>query len=120
MKLAALDIGSNSIHLVVVDVSGSGALTVVGRDRVMVRLGARTFGRGRLTPTAMQRGVEAIAALRRVAENHGVEEILAVATAAIREAENGETFLARVGEQAGVWPRLVTGDQEARLIHLAA
>jgi exopolyphosphatase/guanosine-5'-triphosphate,3'-diphosphate pyrophosphatase len=68
----------------------------------------------------MERGLRALAKFQRLAENHGVERILAVATSAVREASNGEAFVARVGSELGFWPRVVSGETEARLIHLAA
>ncbi|HUG54616.1 MAG TPA: Ppx/GppA phosphatase family protein, partial [Vicinamibacteria bacterium] len=120
MKIAAIDLGSNSLHLVLVETLRAGAFRVIGREKEMVRLGARTLSRGKLSTSAMQRGLEALRKYKRLSESAGAEKILAVATSAVREAANGEDFLERVGRELGIWPRAVSGDEEARLIYLAA
>jgi exopolyphosphatase/guanosine-5'-triphosphate,3'-diphosphate pyrophosphatase len=120
MRLAAIDLGSNSFHMVVVEVGASGAFQVIDREKEMVRLGAITLSRGQLPSAAMGRGLATLAKYKRLARTHGVDKILAVATSAIREASNGEEFLERVGRETGIWPKAVSGDEEARLIYLAA
>jgi exopolyphosphatase/guanosine-5'-triphosphate,3'-diphosphate pyrophosphatase len=120
MKLAAIDLGSNSFHMVIVEVSASGAFEVIDREKERVRLGAETLSRGQLPAAAMRRGLAALAEFKRLADSHGVEKLLAVATSAIREATNGEDFLERAGRETGIWPRAVSGEEEARLIYLAA
>ena len=57
--------------------------------------------------------------LKRLADHHGVEKIIAVATSAVREAKNGEDFVEQVGREVGVWPLAVSGEEEGRLIYLA-
>jgi exopolyphosphatase/guanosine-5'-triphosphate,3'-diphosphate pyrophosphatase len=120
VRIAALDLGSNSFHLVVVDVDGSGAFRVVGRDKEMVRLGAGTLLTGHLAPDAIERALAAASRLKRLAEAQGAETVLAVATSAVREAENGEDLLDRIGHDLRLWPRAISGEEEARLIYLAA
>ena len=110
MKLAAIDLGSNSFHAVVVEVSASGGFRVIDRVKEMVRLGAETLASGHLSAAAMKRGIEVLRKYKRLAENHRVDKILAVATSAIREAGNGEDFLERVGQQVGFWPRVASGE----------
>jgi exopolyphosphatase/guanosine-5'-triphosphate,3'-diphosphate pyrophosphatase len=119
LKIAAIDLGSNSFHMVVVETLRGGAFRVIGTDKEMVRLGARTLARGKLPASAMTRGLEALRKYKRLAASAGAEKILAVATSAIREATNGEDFLERVGTELDIWPRTVAGDEEARLIYLA-
>ena len=120
MRLAAIDLGSNSIHMVIVEVSASGAFVVKDREKQMVRLGASTLARRRLPAEAMRRGLAALREFRRLADTHGVDKLIAVATSAIREAVNGEDFLEQVGREIGVWPLAISGEEEARLIYLAA
>ena len=120
MRIAAIDIGSNSIHLVIVEVASSGGFHVIEKEREMVRLGAVTLSRGHLPAAAMKRGFEVLTKYKRLAVTHKVDKILAVATSAVREAGNGEDFLRRLGRATGIWPRVVSGEGEARLIHLAA
>jgi exopolyphosphatase/guanosine-5'-triphosphate,3'-diphosphate pyrophosphatase len=120
LKIAAIDLGSNSLHLVIVEVTASGGFRVIDREKEMVRLGAGTLSRGHLTAAAMRAGMEVLARYKRIAENHGVDKILAVATSAVREAANGEDFLERIGRETGLWPKAISGEEEARLIYLAA
>jgi exopolyphosphatase/guanosine-5'-triphosphate,3'-diphosphate pyrophosphatase len=120
MKIAAIDLGSNSIHMVVVEASVSGGFRVIGREKEMVRLGASTLARHQLSSAAMKRGLETLAKYKRLCETQGVDKLIAVATSAVREAGNGEDFLERVGRTIGFWPKAVSGEEEARLIYQAA
>jgi exopolyphosphatase/guanosine-5'-triphosphate,3'-diphosphate pyrophosphatase len=120
LKLAAIDLGSNSFHMVIVEVGASGSFQVLDREKEMIRLGASTLARGSLSAQAMRRGLETLAKFRRLAETYKVDKVLAVATSAIREARNGEDFLRQVGRETGLWPKAVSGTEEARLIYLAA
>jgi len=119
MRIAAFHLGSNSFHMVIVE-SRSGSFHVVDREKEMIRLGERTLSRGRLSAASMKRGLDTLREYKRLADMHGVDKILAVATSAVREATNGEDFLDRIGGEIGVWPRVVSGEEEARLIYLAA
>jgi len=120
MKLAAIDLGSNSFHIVIVEVSASGAFQVVDREKEMVRLGSSTLSRGQLSQSAMSRGLATLAKYKRLAETRRVDKILAVATSAIREAGNGEDYLDEIGRQTGIWAKAISGEEEGRLIYLAA
>ena len=120
MKLAAIDLGSNPFHAVVVEVLASGGFRVVDREKKMVRLGSETLASGRLPAAAMKRGLEVLRKYKRLLESHRVDKILAVATSAIREAGNGEDFLRRVGRETGIWSRVASREEEGRLIYLAA
>ena len=119
MRIAAIDIGSNSFHMVIVE-SRSGGFHVIDREKEMVRLGERTLSRGRLSAASMRRGLDALREYKRLADMHGVDKLLVVATSAVREAANGEDFLERVGGEIGFYPQVVSGEAEARLIYLAA
>jgi exopolyphosphatase/guanosine-5'-triphosphate,3'-diphosphate pyrophosphatase len=114
--LAAVDIGTNSIHLVVARV-GADRLDVVEREREMVRLGSGAGDMKRLTDEAMDRGIEALDRFRQVAAIHGAR-LRAVATSAVREAENRATFIERAQREADVTVEVISGFEEARLIHL--
>ena len=119
MKLAAIDLGSNSFHAVIVGVLPSGVFRVIDRERDMVRLGS-TLASGRLSARAMERGLDVLRRYERLAANHRVDKVLAVATSAVREAANGEEFLRRVRRAVGFRPRVVSGEEEGRLVYLAA
>ncbi|HEX7086718.1 MAG TPA: Ppx/GppA phosphatase family protein [Vicinamibacterales bacterium] len=120
MRLAAIDIGTNSVHMIVVRVRPDLSFEVVDREKEMVRLGAGGLDGRRLTDTAMDAALLALSRFRRLAESHAVDEILASATSATREAENGPEFLAAIRERTGIHVRVISGTEEARLIHLAA
>ncbi len=119
MKIAALDIGSNSLHLVVVETDQEKPFRVLASGKEMVRL-ARSVARDRrLSPAATERAIAAIRKFRKAAEAQGAREFIAVATSAVREADNRQEFLDRVAEETGVHIDLLSGVEEARLIALA-
>ncbi len=120
MRLAAIDVGSNSLHMVVADVSPDGHIQVVDRVKEMVRLGRRTFTTGRLTPEAMALAVGTLRTFRRLARARQVERLRAVATSAVREARNGAAFVRRLRRETGIPVRVISGPEEARLIFRAA
>jgi exopolyphosphatase/guanosine-5'-triphosphate,3'-diphosphate pyrophosphatase len=120
MLLGAIDVGTNSIHLIVVELDPRfGTSRSVLKQREMVRLGAGDgLQRGHLQKKAVQRGAAAIAKFAQAARAAGAHEIRAVATSAVREAENREEFLATVKETSGVVVEVLSEAEEARLIHL--
>ena len=120
MRIAAIDIGTNSIHMIVVQVRPDLSFEVIDREKDMVRLGAGGLGGRSLTPTAIAAALQTLAKFRRIAESHKVDEIVACATSATREADNGGDFIAEVDRQTGIRIRVISGTEEARLIHLAA
>jgi exopolyphosphatase/guanosine-5'-triphosphate,3'-diphosphate pyrophosphatase len=120
MRIATIDIGTNSVHMIVVRVRPDLSFEVIDREKSMVRLGAGGLDGRALTPEAMQAALAALGRFKRLAEAHGVEAILAAATSATREARNGGEFLSRVEHDTGIRPRVIAGGEEARLIHLAA
>src|SRR3954453_14001189 len=119
-RLAAIDIGSNSIHMVVAEAAPDGGYRLLGREREMVRLGKTALSEeGSLSEAAMQDGLEALAKMTTIARLRGAERVVAVATSAVREAANGADFLARVKAQTGLDARLLTGVEEGELIYRA-
>jgi exopolyphosphatase / guanosine-5'-triphosphate,3'-diphosphate pyrophosphatase len=120
MRIAAIDIGTNSIHMIVVQVRPDLSFEVVDREKDMVRLGAGGLDGRSLTPSAMVAGLQTLTKFRRLADSQKVDEIVAAATSATREADNGGDFIAEVDRQTGIRIRVISGTEEARLIHLAA
>jgi exopolyphosphatase/guanosine-5'-triphosphate,3'-diphosphate pyrophosphatase len=120
MRIAAIDIGTNSLHMIVVQVRPDLSFEVIDREKDMVRLGAGGLDGRNLTPTAMAAALQTLSKFKRLAESHKVDEIVATATSATREAENGGDFIAEVDRQTGIRIRVISGTEEARLIHLAA
>jgi exopolyphosphatase / guanosine-5'-triphosphate,3'-diphosphate pyrophosphatase len=120
MRVAAIDIGTNSIHMIVVNVRPDLSFEVIDREKDMVRLGAGGLDGRALTPAAMAAALQTLTKFSRLAQSHKVDEIVATATSATREAKNGGDFVAEVGRQTGIRVRVISGTEEARLIHLAA
>jgi exopolyphosphatase/guanosine-5'-triphosphate,3'-diphosphate pyrophosphatase len=120
MRIAAIDIGTNSIHMIVVQVRPDLSFEVIDREKDMVRLGAGGLDGRSLTPSAMSAALQTLTKFRRLAESRKVDEIVAAATSATREADNGGDFIAEVARQTGIRINVISGTEEARLIHLAA
>ncbi len=120
MKVAAIDIGSNSIKLVVVDAAAGDSFTVLARKREIVRLGHETLLQGYIRRDAIQRAAKCIRRLRSVADARGAESIVAIATASVREANNSARFVRQMEKKTGVRVEVLSGTEEARLIGLAA
>ena len=120
MRIAAIDVGTNSVHMIVVRVRSDLSFEVIDREKMMVRLGAGGLEGRALTADATTSARQVLATFKRLADSHSVEEILAVATSATREARNGGEFLAQVEKETGIRPMVISGAEEARLIHQAA
>jgi exopolyphosphatase / guanosine-5'-triphosphate,3'-diphosphate pyrophosphatase len=120
MRVAAIDIGTNSLHMIVVRIRPDLSFEIIDREKEMVRLGAGGLDGRRLTPEAVRAALQVLSKFGRLTEAHRVDETVAVATSAIREAENGGDFLQAAAEQTGIRARIISGTEEARLIHLAA
>jgi exopolyphosphatase/guanosine-5'-triphosphate,3'-diphosphate pyrophosphatase len=119
VRIAAIDIGTNSIHMVIAEAVHADAFTVLDREREVVQVGRGSFADGRLQRSAMQRTADALARFTQLARRHSVDRILCTATAAVREARNGGDFLKLARHASGVAPRVIPSEEEGRLIHLA-
>jgi exopolyphosphatase / guanosine-5'-triphosphate,3'-diphosphate pyrophosphatase len=121
LRLAAIDIGSNSIKLVVVEATSSDSFAVLAREKEVVRLGHDTLREGHLAPAAIQRAAACIGRFRSIAEARGaLEQTIAIATASVREAHNAAEFIEEVQKRTGVRVEVLSGLEEARLIGIAA
>jgi exopolyphosphatase/guanosine-5'-triphosphate,3'-diphosphate pyrophosphatase len=119
MRIAAIDIGSNSIHMVIADTTAQGSFTVTEREREVVQIGRGSFESGRLQRDAIQRTVSVLARFVQLARRLQSDKIICTATAAVREARNGGEFLQLARRIAGVTPRVIPAEEEGRLIYLA-
>jgi exopolyphosphatase/guanosine-5'-triphosphate,3'-diphosphate pyrophosphatase len=120
MRLAAIDVGTNSVHLVVADIGADGGVAVVEKVREQVELGEGGIDEARIAPAAFRRGIDALQRFRRAMDGLGVEAVHTAATSAVREAENGEEFCLAVRAQTGIHLQVVSGHDEARLVWLGA
>ncbi|MCM1981539.1 Ppx/GppA phosphatase family protein [Lyngbya confervoides] len=118
-RIAAIDIGTNSIHMVVVDINPDlPTFQIIDTEKSTVRLGERCPETGQLTEPAMERSLEALSRCQEIAQARQVEEIIAAATSAVREAPNGREFVQRVQDQLGLSVDIIAGEEEARRIYL--
>jgi exopolyphosphatase/guanosine-5'-triphosphate,3'-diphosphate pyrophosphatase len=120
MRLAALDLGSNSFHALIADVDRGGRLSVVEKVKRMPRLGEAIFRTGAISDVARRNALRALDELLPVVERHSPDAVRAVATSAVREARNGRQFIDEVRSQFGLDVRIISGDEEARLSYAGA
>jgi exopolyphosphatase/guanosine-5'-triphosphate,3'-diphosphate pyrophosphatase len=116
-RLAAIDVGTNSIRLIVVEAFADGTYRVIDDEKAITRLGRGFSQDGLLHEGPMESSVQAIARMKAIAEGYGVERLRCVGTCAVREASNGERFVALVREHAGVRIEAISAHEEARLAH---
>ncbi len=119
-RIAVVDLGTNSTRLLVADVDEDGTLQEIDRRTDVTRLGEGVDATGRLADDAMERVFARLAAYRALADEHGADRSIAVATSAVRDAVNGEEFQAAVRDHFGFDVRTITGEEEARLTFLGA
>ncbi|HEX2701360.1 MAG TPA: Ppx/GppA phosphatase family protein [Acidimicrobiales bacterium] len=119
MRIAALDLGSNSFHLLVADAHPDGSFDRLFREKEMLRLGDVVARHGRLTDEACDHALDAVRRFRSLAEGAGADVFVACATSAIREADNGGDLVERIARDTGVRVRVISGAEEAALIFRA-
>ncbi|MCA9256313.1 MAG: Ppx/GppA family phosphatase [Phycisphaerales bacterium] len=117
-KFGAIDIGTNSIHLVMAEISPQGDFKVLGREKDMVQLGKGGFDEHKLTERAIEDGLQALRRFKKMAESQGVTKLRAVATSAVREARNGGEFVQRVRDELDLRISVIAAEEEARLIYV--
>jgi exopolyphosphatase/guanosine-5'-triphosphate,3'-diphosphate pyrophosphatase len=120
MRAAVVDIGTNSTRLLIADVDQRRRLEQLVRRSEVTRLGDRVDATGTLAKDAMERTCAVLAQYSQAINEHGCDANLAVLTSAVRDAANGESFLARVRESYPLDARILSGDQEAQLTFLGA
>ena len=119
MKVAAIDIGTNSIRRVVVESTDGRSFDVIDREETMIKLGAGLFATGRLTEEAFDAGIATMRRYGQLVDSLDVDHAEVVATTATREAENGTAFVDTIFEETGMLPRVISGCEEGALIHRA-
>src|ERR1700750_390801 len=114
-RVAAIDIGSNSIRQIVADVSAEGAIQVVDEMKAAPRLATGLSTTGELAEASINAALEAIERMATLARTLGAERIDAVATSAVRDASNAAHFLSSIQRRTGLRVRVLDGEEEARL-----
>jgi exopolyphosphatase/guanosine-5'-triphosphate,3'-diphosphate pyrophosphatase len=117
-RIAAIDVGSNSVHMVVAQIDGDGGVTTLYRLKEMVGLGRISFPNKGLSKEAMDRAVQSLGRMKVAAQQRQAEKIVAVATSAIREAANGGEIIRRIKDELKLKIKVVSAREEARLIYL--
>lgn len=120
MRVAVVDLGTNSTRLLVADVQPDGAVTELERRSTVTRLGQGVDASGALAPEAMQRVFDTLETYRAAIDEHAATETMAVLTSAVRDAANGADFTARVRDDFGLDAQTLSGDEEAQLSFLGA
>lgn len=118
-RLAAIDIGSNSLKLAVVEAASTDSFTMIAEDRERVRLGHGTLQNHILSEEAFEQSREAVSRFKSIADNRETDALLAVATASVREARNASRFVDELERRTGVRVEVLSSIEEARLIGLA-
>lgn len=118
MNLAAIDIGTNSFHLIIVELKSNGFFDIIDRDKEVIRLGEGNPGDIKIIQSeSIERAVETLKRFKGIADSRNAE-IHAVATSAVREARNSDEFTSRIINETGIEIEVISGIEEARLIHL--
>jgi exopolyphosphatase/guanosine-5'-triphosphate,3'-diphosphate pyrophosphatase len=113
-KIAAIDIGTNSMRLMLCEIEGN---TIIKKEKelIVTRIGQDLSKTGQITEKSFIRNIDALKYFKNKADRYGAEEVLAIATSAVRDASNGEAFAAAARSQAGVNVRVISGEEEAEL-----
>src|SRR3954463_8520923 len=119
LRLAAIDVGSNSIHMIVAQADADGGVTTLWRMKEQVGLGRMSFPSHRLSKVAIDNAMAVLARFKQAAQQRQAEKIITVATSAVREATNGGDLIERARRELGLYIKLVSARDEARLIYLA-
>ena len=114
-RLAAIDIGSNSVRLLVAEALRGGVYRILDEEREPTRLGRSVSARGQLDDESMELTIAALRTFKQIAAGYQVMSLRTIATCAVREARNGPEFCRRVREQVGLEVEVISGDREARL-----
>ena len=117
-RIAAIDVGTNSIHMIIAEAERHG-YRVIDKEKQMVQLGRDSLEGRPLTDDAIERGVSTLRTMAEIARRREVDDIVAVATSAIREAPNRRRFISEVRKNAGIKLRVISGEEEADYIYRA-
>ena len=119
MRLGVLDLGSNTVHLLLVDAHYGAAPIPADKLKMPLRLSENLAADGSVLPDAVDRLVDFVQRGQRLVEDKGATEVMAFATSAIREAANGDAVLSRVQAETGLDIEVLSGEDEARMTFLA-
>lgn len=119
-RIAVVDLGTNSTRLLIAEIDADGVLHRLETRTEVTRLGEGVDASGRLSNTALERVHACLSRYRQLVDEHIVERVIAVATSAVRDADNGSDFQRQICDRYGFETRVISGDEEARLTFLGA
>lgn len=117
---AVIDIGTNTFHLLIAEVSDQKGISVIHKNTIAVKLGEGGVNKGFIADAAYQRGIAALIQFRKELDDHHIQFVKATATAAVRDAKNGKAFIAEVLAKADIEIEIIDGQKEAEYIYLGA
>lgn len=118
-RLAAIDIGTNSIRCIIVEVDKTGEYRILDDEKVTVRLGEGSTRGGTISEAAWQRAMDALSRMKKIMDGFGVTEVAAIATSAVRQAANGDAFVKAVAANTDLHIEIISGEVEAELAALS-
>ncbi len=116
MRIAVIDMGTNTFHLLVADVR-DGQFETVYREKSAVKIGAKGINEGVIIPEALERALTAVRRFKQITDLEKVDQIFATATSAIRNASNGQELVDKIKRETGIKVRIISGEEEAQLIY---
>jgi exopolyphosphatase/guanosine-5'-triphosphate,3'-diphosphate pyrophosphatase len=119
-KKAVIDIGTNTFHLLIAEVDGNNNIKVIHKNTIPVKLGEGGVGKGYIAEAAYKRGIEALILYRKELNDFGLDDVFATATAAVRDANNGQQFIDEAFQRANIKIKLIDGLKEAEYIYIGA
>lgn len=117
-RIAIVDLGTNTFNLLIVSSNDAGRYETICQTKEVVKLGEGSINKGYIAPIPFQRGLDAMAKYKEVITKHGAEKTIAIATSAIRDADNGTSFIDEVKRLTAITITPISGDDEAELIYL--
>jgi exopolyphosphatase/guanosine-5'-triphosphate,3'-diphosphate pyrophosphatase len=117
VKIAIIDIGTNTFKLMIVKIGDDGTFKVVFKEKIPVKLGEGGINNQQIAHSPFLRGIKAMITHKESIDKHGVEHVMAFATSAIRSAKNGQEFAQKVKSVTGIEIEIISGDREAELIY---
>ena len=117
MKIAVIDLGTNTFNLLIVEKDNNGGYKKLSSNRIPVKLGEGTINKGFIAEVPFNRGISALKEYSKIIQEQKIEKVVALATSAIRSAENGMDFVVKAKQEAGIDVEVIDGNREAELIY---
>ena len=116
-RIAIIDLGTNTFNLLIVEANADKKYKTIYQTKIAVKLGEGGINKGFIAPIPFQRGVDAIKEYKKIIEEHKVEKTIAIATSAVRDADNGKEFAEKIKQESNIDVKIISGDKEAELIY---